>query len=127
MLAGLNKILGAALRASPENPSTNLNSPASWLIDWATGGRATSGISVTEEKAYGVSTAYACVNLIAKTVATLPLHVFRRRGTLRELVTDNEFGQLIGEQPNPLMTSVVWREDDGTRVAMGKPLLDHRR
>ena len=110
MLANLNKILGAALRASPENPSTNLNNPASWLVDWATGGRSASGIPVTEEKAYGVATAYACVNLIAKTVATLPLHVFRRRGALRELVTDNEFGALIGEQPNPLMTSVVWRE-----------------
>ena len=110
MLASLNKLLGAALRASPENPSTNLANPAQWLLDWATGGKSASGIQVTEDKAFGVAVAYACVNLIAKTIATLPLHVFRWQGKLRELVTDNEFGALVGEQPNPLMTSVVWRE-----------------
>ena len=110
MLASLNKVLGAALRASPENPSTNLNNPTSWLLDWVGGGKSAAGIQVTEDKAFGVAVAYACVNLIAKTIGTLPLHVFRRKGSLRELVTDNEFGALVGEQPNPLMTSVVWRE-----------------
>lgn len=110
MLASLSKFLDAAFRASPENPSTNLNNPAQWLLDWVGGGKSAAGIAVTEDKAIGVAVAYACVHLIAKTVATLPIHVFRRKGKLREVVDDNEFGLLVSQQPNPLMTSVVWRE-----------------
>jgi HK97 family phage portal protein len=110
MLAGLSRVLGAAFRASPENPSTNLANPAQWLLDWVSGGSSSAGIAVTEDKALGVPVAYACTRVLANTIATLPLHVFEKKGRFGDLAPDHWAQPLLAREPNPLHTAFVWRE-----------------
>ena len=96
--------------SSPENPSTSLSNPAQWLVDLF-GGVTDSGVTVTERTAMKTSAVYACVTLIAKTIGSLPLKVYRRKpnGDAVE-VPDTLPYYLLHDEPNPAMTSCVWRE-----------------
>lgn len=98
------------LAASPENPSTSLANPAAWLVDLF-GGITDSGVTVNEQTAMKASAVYACVTLIAKTIGSLPLKVYRRKpnGDAAE-VPDTLPYYLLHDEPNPAMTSCVWRE-----------------
>lgn len=99
------------LRASGlENPSTSLANPAKWLLDLAGGGKSAAGVHVTEEKAMGVATMYACVGLISRSLMTLPIHVYRRAGKFSEPAPDHWSQKLLSESPNMLHTSVVWMQ-----------------
>lgn len=102
---------GNVRAASPENPSTNLANPAQWLADYFGGGITDAGVLVSQETAMKVSAVYACVNLIAKSIASLPLKVYRRKpnGDAVE-VPDTLPYYLLHDEPNPAMTSSVWRE-----------------
>ena len=97
-------------RASDQGLAGLLSNPTKWLIEWAQGGPSAAGVPVNEDKVIGIAVAYACVSLIAKTIATLPVHGYERKGKLSELVPDDEFAGLMSEAPNPLMTGVTWRE-----------------
>jgi HK97 family phage portal protein len=96
--------------ASPENPSTNLGSPASWLVDFFHGGPTQAGRFVNSETAMRTSAVYACVTLIAQTIASLPLKVYRRVDGDAVEVPDHPAYYLLHDEPNPAMTSTVWRE-----------------
>lgn len=101
---------GAIVNASPENPSTNLSNPASWLME-AFGVSSDAGVTVSEQTAMKVSAVYACVTLIAKTIASLPLKVYRRKANGDPIeVPDTLPYYLLHDEPNPAMTSCVWRE-----------------
>lgn len=70
--------------ASPGGPqasgSTTLANPAPWFVEWLTGQRpGEPGPVVNEWTALNYAALYACVSLIANTVASLPLKVYRRR------------------------------------------------
>ena len=58
-------------------PEANLSSPDEWLVDTLLGRASSSGISVTPITALGVSTVYACVSVISKAIASLPLSIYR--------------------------------------------------
>lgn len=105
--------------ASPENPSTNLANPASWLLDYF-GASTDAGITITEHTAMRASAVYACVTLIAKTIASLPLKVYRRKanGDAAE-VPDTIPYYLLHDEPNPVMTSCVWREYLTANILLG--------
>lgn len=68
------------------------------------------GKSVTPETAMNLSTVWACVGLISRTIATLPVHVYRKRpdGT-RELVNDHPLARLLAN-PNADLTNVEYWE-----------------
>jgi len=69
------------------------------------------GIKVTEETALQTTAVYACVTLIAQTLAELPLQVFKRippRG--KELAVDYHLYSLLHDNPNPEMPSFQMRE-----------------
>src|SRR5690349_15969141 len=67
------------LNASPENPSTNLADPASWLTDWASGGApGVFGPHVSERTSMCSSAVYRCVALKSGAVAGLPLKIYER-------------------------------------------------
>ena len=57
-----------------------------------------------------VSTVYACVRVIAETVASLPLNVFEAtdKGGVKAL--EHPLQHLLHDEPNPEMTSFIWRE-----------------
>lgn len=81
------------------------------LVD-VTGETATrAGVNVTPDKAMQLSAVSACVRLLAESIASLPLNVYRRQaGGRRQRVTDVPEYRLLHDEPNPLMTSFVWRE-----------------
>lgn len=107
------------LAASPENPSTNLSNPASWLVDLF-GGPTDAGVSVTEQSAMRTSAVYSCVTLIAKTIGSLPLKVYRRKGNGESIeVPDTQPYYLLHDEPNPAMTSCVWREYLTANILLG--------
>jgi len=75
-------------------------------------GRATSGEKVDEKSAMQIATVYACVRLLAESVAQLPLHLYRYTdgGTGKEMAADHPLYPILHRQPNPEMTSFSWRE-----------------
>ena len=75
-------------------------------------GRAVSGEQVDEKSAMQIATVYACVRLLAESVAQLPLHLYRYTdsGTGKEMAVDHPLYSIIHRQPNPEMTSFTWRE-----------------
>ena len=104
----LGKIFGR--RASPENPSTNLANPDSWLVDIFGGGKSAAGVNVNEDRALGVAIAYACVRVICEAIAPLPLHVYRKAGKFREVAAGHPVAPLLAEAPNETMSSFTWLE-----------------
>lgn len=104
------------LASSPENPSTNLADPASWLTDWASGGYPGSfGPPVSERTSMACSAVYRCVTLISGIYASLPLKVYKR-GALttdaRAEEPDHALAAMFKVAPFPgrPMTAFVWRE-----------------
>lgn len=67
------------------------------------------GVSVTPESAKRCSAVSACVNLIAGTIASTPVPIYRRTADGRERA-DHEFWWLLNEQPTPEMTAASWWE-----------------
>jgi len=67
------------------------------------------GIQVTPQKAMGVATVYACVNVLSRTISTLPLHVYRRSGDKNEKAYDQRVYDLLHNAPNSEMTSADFR------------------
>ena len=54
----------------------NLSSPDEWLVDALFRGLSSSGVKVSPITAMGVSTVYACVNVISKAISSLPLCIY---------------------------------------------------
>ena len=76
-------------------------------------GRSDSGERVDEKSAMQIATVYACVRLLAETVAGLPLHLYRytdgdEKG--KEKAKDHPLYRILYRQPNPEMTSFSFRE-----------------
>ena len=77
------------------------------------------GMIVTPEIALNYSAVWNAVTVLAGTIASLPLMVFKRIGIDgRERFANHRLFDTIHTQPNPEMTSFLWRE-----VAMNHVLL----
>jgi HK97 family phage portal protein len=63
-----------------------------------------------EDYALRVATVLACVNVIAQTIGTLPLLLYRRTGTSKTRVDSDPLAELLRWKPNPYQTSTEWRE-----------------
>lgn len=73
-------------------------------------GTANSGKSVTPRSAIQVTTVYACVRVIAETIASLPFGVYESTEHGSQKAMEHELQRLLHDEPNPEMTSFVWRE-----------------
>lgn len=74
-------------------------------------GRTTSGRPVNERTAMQTTVVYACVRILAEAVASLPLHVYEYQDDGgKKLVHDHPLYYLLHDEPNPEMTSFVFRE-----------------
>lgn len=69
-----------------------------------------SGKTVNERTAMATSAVYACVRVLSETIASLPLHVYRRTGQGKEKAIEHNLYYLLHDEPNPEMTSFVFRE-----------------
>lgn len=89
---------------------SSLANPAEWFVT-ALGGKASAtGISVTPTTALYSTAVYACVKILAETVASLPLPVYRRLERSKERDPSHPLYTLLHDQPNPEMTSFEFRE-----------------
>ena len=73
-------------------------------------GSSMSGKSVTPSSAIQVSAVYACVRVIAETIASLPLHVYESTDAGSRKANEHTLYRLLHDEPNNEMTSFVWRE-----------------
>jgi HK97 family phage portal protein len=65
---------------------------------------------VTQSSSLTNATVYACVRILAETVASLPLIVYRRLERGKERAEDYYLYEILHDRPNPLMTSFELRE-----------------
>ena len=74
-------------------------------------GGTTSGKSVTERSAMQMTAVYSCVRILAEAVAGLPLHLYRYNDDGgKEKAIDHPLYRLLHDEPNPEMSSFVFRE-----------------
>ena len=73
-------------------------------------GRTTSGKNVNEMTALQTTAVYACVRILAEAVASLPIHVYRHTDEGKEQDVNHQLYYLLHDEPNPDMTSFVFRE-----------------
>ena len=82
-------------------------------------GRASSGAGVNQTTSMQVSAVYACVRILAESIAGLPLHVLElsEEGST-EKAFDHPLYVLLHDLPNRDMTSFVWRETMMTHLLL---------
>jgi HK97 family phage portal protein len=91
-------------RSSPANPDQ-------WLVAAFGGATTATGIRINADTAMRLTAVYAAVRILAETVATLPLIVYRRtKNDGKERATDYFLYPLLHDQPNEEQTSVEFRE-----------------
>ena len=74
-------------------------------------GGTTSGKSVTERSAMQMTAVYSCVRILAEAVAGLPLHLYRYNDDGgKEKAINHPLYRLLHDEPNPEMSSFVFRE-----------------
>ena len=74
-------------------------------------GQSTSGKPVNEHSAMQMTAVYACVRILSEAVAGLPLHLYRYEiDGNKTKATDHTLYTLLHDEPNPEMTSFVFRE-----------------
>ena len=74
-------------------------------------GGSTSGKQVSERSAMQMTAVYSCVRILSEAVAGLPLHLYRcKEGGGKEKAIDLPLYRLMHDEPNPEMSSFVFRE-----------------
>lgn len=73
-------------------------------------GRTTSGKNVNEMTALQTTAVYACVRILAEAIASLPIHVYKYTDEGKEQDVNHQLYYLLHDEPNPDMTSFVFRE-----------------
>ncbi len=80
-------------------------------------GGSTSGKVVTERSAMQMTAVYSCVRILAEAVAGLPLHLYRyKEDGGKEKAINHPLYLLLHDEPNPEMSSFVFRETLMTRT-----------
>jgi HK97 family phage portal protein len=65
---------------------------------------------ITPESAVTTSAVIAIMTLLSQDTASLPLLLYARRGRNKFRATDNPYYELMHDQPNPEMSSMIFRE-----------------
>ena len=93
------------------------NKPSKEMQDFIRGvdvdfiGNSNSGVQVDELRALQTSAVYACVKILAETVASLPLHLYKKcKGGKSEMAEQHPLFSCLYEIPNEEMTSFEFRE-----------------
>ena len=74
-------------------------------------GSSSSGKVVTERSAMQMTAVYACVRILSEAIAGLPLHMYRyKEDGGKEKAIDHPLYLLLHDEPNPEMSSFVFRE-----------------
>lgn len=113
-----DRLAGLFRNSSLENPSTPLSNPDLWLTGALGGVPTYAGPRVSETSAMRSSAVFRCVALKAGVMASLPLDVFRRTTTGRELAPEHRLYRLLHAEPNDLMSAFIWKELIGANIML---------
>lgn len=106
----LARILGIGGLSTTDKPPERRSSPTSWDLMRGVGVGPQAGGPVGPHLAENLSAVFACVQIIAETVATLPLLVYRREGDGKSPSLDHPVARLFSRAPNTLQTPVEFLE-----------------
>ena len=91
---GIRSLMG--LRGARDKPRYSYaGSALSFLF-----GRSTSGKPVKERTAMQTTAVYSCVRILAKAVASLPLHIYQYTDKGKERVADLPLYSVLHDEPN---------------------------
>lgn len=89
----------------------DLSNPPQWLVEYLNGGESSySGESVTVQGSLKVTAVLAGFTVLCEDTSSLPLVVFERMQRGKDRATDHPYYRLMHDEPNPEMTSMVFRE-----------------
>lgn len=104
----LTRLLGPREERSSQWVS---EAPHSWLMRAIRATPVRAGVAVNHDSALSSTAVFAGVRLIAETVGSVPLQLYRRRSPRgRDLARDHRLYDLLHENPNPEQTSMELRE-----------------
>lgn len=106
-------------RPKPETPTVTDNVRDSGQIFYF--GKSDSGEVVNERSAMQIATVYACVRLLAESVAGLPLHLYQYTDEAeqnKQKAKEHPLYKILYRQPNPEMTSFTFRETMMTHLLL---------
>lgn len=82
-------------------------------------GHSTSGSIVTQRSSMQLTAVYSCVRVLSEAVASLPLVTYRYvDGGVKEKAVDHPLYLLLHDEPNPEMTSFLFRETMMTHLLL---------
>ena len=96
----------SGLFKSRDKPRNSYDSPSYTYFF----GRSNAGKRVTDRTALQHIAVYACVRVLSEAIAQLPLHLYKYNDKGKERVSQHPLYFLLHDQPNPEMTSFVFRE-----------------
>ena len=89
-----------------------------WITRF-TGIRASSGVTVTDKTALRLSAVYACVRVLAESIASLPLITYKRRAVRgKDRAVGYYLYPILHDIANDEMPSYIWRETMQGHVAL---------
>lgn len=99
-------IFNGLFRSRDKPKNTTAGSGYSFFL-----GTSTAGKYVTEQSAMQITAVYSCVRILSEAIASLPLQFYRiTESGGKEKATDKPLYFLLHDEPNPEMTSFVFRE-----------------
>lgn len=105
-------------RRSIESAIGNASAYAKWLLQYE--GSTASGARVSEHSAEALPVVHACINVLAQTLAHVPLEILQETGNGIEKAKKHPLWKMVGLQPNPDQTSYTFRETlEGHRNGWG--------
>jgi len=82
-----------------------------WYTPFWPGFETHAGVDLNEATSLRIIAVYACVNLLASDVGTLPLPVYQQnRPRSRKKAEEHPLYRLLHDEPNSDLTSAVWRQ-----------------
>ncbi|SFB96491.1 phage portal protein, HK97 family [Polaromonas sp. OV174] len=104
----MNVIRRTMLRLALKGVELSPSMPEGWKF--LGGGETWAKVNVDEVTQLQISAAFSAIRLIAETVGTMPLHLYRKTSKGRVRATDHPLYALVHDQPNEYMTAVEWKE-----------------
>jgi HK97 family phage portal protein len=95
-------------RATIQDPTVPLTSAR--VLDWLGGKPTWSGARVNPASGLGMTTVYACIKILAESIAALPLKLYRTTKEGKQQAEKDQRFWLLYDEPNPETSSYVWRE-----------------
>ena len=111
----LQKMLAGVLLGKDTTQALSLTEPKFWRDETFT----ESAGSTDAENVLGLSAVWACVNLIAGTIASLPLMVYRTGSDgSRDVFRDHSLYRVLHDSPNSLQTALDFWEFTGASIEL---------